>query len=359
MASPKVQFDGGRWLVARHRSHLEADRARRADVLGALGVSAARLGRWPDARRHAAGALRAQPTNPRRWARLALATVPAAGRRTWGVAPEEPSTLPVVPRVAAELDPSDDAAGTAALDALLFLPHGYRTNPARSADAEGTPFWTPEAPTGGNDVRFQDQVYRWAARLVRTGQVGPSVVDIGCGSGHKLVRHIAPVTDGWLGVDQPSGIATASATFPDGRWLAVDLATDEAWTELDARRPDLVLCADVIEHLTDPHALLARLRTLAGPDGQVLLSTPDRSRLDDTDPLGPPRNARHIREWSHAEMELLLESAGFEIVAQRHLLPRRYSATVLEAKRTVHRALHGRMIPDRRSCMAFLLRPAP
>lgn len=356
MASPKVQFDGGRWLLARHDRHLAADRSRRADVLGMLGVSAARLGRWPDARRYAVGALRAQPTDPRRWARLALAAVPAAGRRAWGTAPDEPSTLPVVPKVAADLDPDDER--TAALDALLFLPHGYRTNPARSADAEGTPFWTPEAPTGGNDVRFQDQVYRWAARLVRSGEVGSTVVDIGCGSGHKLVRHVAPVTDRWLGVDQPSGIATATATFPDGRWLAVDLATDDAWAELDAQHPDLVLCADVIEHLTDPHLLLARLRALAGPDGRVLLSTPDRARLDDASPLGPPRNPRHIREWSRDEMELLLESTGFEVVAQRHLLPRRYSPTVLEAKRTVHRALHGRAVPDRRSCMAFLLRPA-
>jgi SAM-dependent methyltransferase len=283
--------------------------------------------------------------------------VPALARRVWGRAPTtDASSLPLVRELARGA--SADGSEGGRLDDLLFLPYGYRTNPARSADAAGTPFWTPEAPTGGNDVRFQDPVYRWAARLLRQGTVRAPVVDIGCGSGHKLVQRIAPVTEQWLGVDQPSGIATASATFPEGRWLAADLATDEAWAEIETHQPGLVLCADVIEHLTDPYALLDRLHALAGPDGLVLLSTPNRSMLDDVPPLGPPRNPRHIREWNEDELRLLLEATRFEVVASRHLLPRRYSPTVLEAKRTVHRALHRRMVPDRRSCMAFLLRPA-
>ena len=38
---------------------------------------------------------------------------------------------------------------------------------------------------------------------------------------------------------------------------------------------DVVLCGDVVEHLRDPIATLARLRPLLRPGGRVVLSTPN------------------------------------------------------------------------------------
>ena len=95
-----------------------------------------------------------------------------------------------------------------------------------------------------------------------------------------------------------------------------------------------------------------------GPEGRLLLSTPDRARLERSAVLGPPANARHVREWTRDEMELLLLSTGFREERRWHLLPRSYSRTRTELNRTIHRALHLKAVPDRRTCMVFLLAQA-
>ena len=234
----------------------------------------------------------------------------------------------------------------------LFLPDAYRTNPAASADRDGTPYWN-----GGltdNDIRFQVPVYRLAARRAR--QLSPGLVmDIGCGSGDKLAEFFGTSPARIVGVDQDSAIRFARDRFPSIEWLSGDLDAEQFWTELTEFRPDLVICADVIEHLVDPAALLRRLHHLIG-DGLLILSTPDRASLDHADPLGPPGNRRHIREWTADELSKFVAAAGFRTVARHHVLPRRYSPTKVELKRTAWRALHALPIPDRRSCQVHELR---
>jgi hypothetical protein len=55
------------------------------------------------------------------------------------------------------------------------------------------------------------------------------------------------------------------------------------------------------------------------------------------------------------EMTRLLRSAHFEVLASKHVLPRHYSLTVLEAKMFVWRAVHRLPVPARRSSMVFEL----
>jgi SAM-dependent methyltransferase len=233
----------------------------------------------------------------------------------------------------------------------LFLPPDYRTNRPASADSAGTPFW--KDGLAQNDVRYQVPVYRLAAKLAR--RIDPHVIiDIGCGSGDKLAEFFGTSRARVVGVDQESAIYLARSRFPRVEWVSADLETDDVWQQLTALRPGLVICADVIEHLADPLNLLTRLRVLSAA-GVVLISTPDRSRLD-VPQSGPPGNPRHVREWSAPELAQLVTANGFEVMAHHHLLPRRYSPTVLELKRVVHRALHLRAIPDRRCNQALELR---
>ncbi len=243
--------------------------------------------------------------------------------------------------------PSDD--GRAARE--LFLPWGYVENENRSADRGGTPFW--DQGSAAADDRSQVPVYRVAARLVARRAWSP-VVDIGCGTGSKLVRFLG--THDIVGADQDSAIDLAEAAFPDRTWLRGDLGDDALWTELAERKPALAICADVVEHVDDPVDLLSRLRATMRPAGHVLISTPDRAVLEGASPLGPPTNPKHIREWSREEFELLLESVGFTIERAWHLLPRSYSFRRTELNRTIYRGVHGRAVPDRRSCMCFLVR---
>lgn len=233
----------------------------------------------------------------------------------------------------------------------FHLPVGYRTNPPASADRDGTSYW--ELGLTHNDVRYQVPVYRLAAKRART--LRPALVmDIGCGSGDKLNEFFGKSPYGVVGVDQESAIQLARARFDRVEWLSGDLDSEEFWTTLSTYEPDLVICSDVIEHLVDPLGLLRRLNNVIG-DGLLVLSTPDRSRLD-SDPLGPPGNPRHIREWTAEELSRLLEASGFHIVDQHHVLPRRYSPTIAEFRRFVGRARRGMALPDRRTCQVHELR---
>jgi SAM-dependent methyltransferase len=238
--------------------------------------------------------------------------------------------------------------------AKLFLPARYRTNPQASADRDGTPFW--EAGLAHNDIRYQVPVYRLAAKRARRMPAG-LVMDIGCGSGDKLSEFFGSSEFRVVGVDQESAIRLAQGRFPGVEWLSGDLDREEFWVHLSTFEPSLTICADVIEHLVEPVGLLRRLHNLIG-QGLLVLSTPDRSRLTTGQLLGPPGNPRHIREWSSDELCRLVQAHGFRIVGRHHLLPRRYSPTVLELKRVVWRVLHGLSVPDARSCQVLELRRA-
>jgi predicted TPR repeat methyltransferase len=348
LSNPRILAQGTRWILSRHQQAFDRSPADAASYHRIAGVSSARAGDTDRARRHFASSLRAQP-DARTAARLLVASSSGLARRVWG------SDDHYVDRAAMERQ-GLGAVGGASDDSRrsdsLFLPWKYSENPPASADSGGNPFW--EQGTATNDVRFQDPVYRWAARLARDEEHLP-VIDIGCGSGHKLVHRVGAVTDRFLGVDQPSGIAIARKEFPDREWLGGDLGDESFWTELSALRARLVLCSDVIEHVEEPRLLLERLARLAG-DGHILVSTPDRARLENADSLGPPVNPRHIREWSADELELLCESAGLAVVARRRFLPRRYGWNSVDRNRTAYRALHLRALPDRRSSYALLLR---
>lgn len=237
----------------------------------------------------------------------------------------------------------------------LFLPEGYRENRPATADADGAGYWAdPEETRARNRRRYQDPVYRLAARLARRDRPR-LVLDVGCGTGVNLVHRVGKVTDRTVGVDQASAIAMASEQFPDRRWISGDLRAEKVWADLRELDPELLICADVIEHVTDPRELLARLHGLLGSSGALILSTPDRDQMEGATRSGPPTNPRHIREWSFPEMRSLLESARFRIRSARHLLPRRYPLTTAEAKILAWRALHLKRIPGARSCMVFEL----
>lgn len=352
LLNPRLVYDGTRWVLSRHAQRFALDRTERSNWEGVAAVNAARL-RDPMARVHAARSVRDNPSNLRAWARLAAIGTPARLRR-WkgaGVAQQISESQRSPLRQAVSFRGTEVAALSDKSD-FLFLPWRYRENPPSSSDTDGQTYWSGSNDT--SDVRLQDPVYRLAERLVGGQQM--RVLDVGCGTGEKLVRRVGPHAASWWGVDQPSAIALARRHASEDHWIAGDLTVDATWERLESLEPDLVVCVDVVEHVADPVLLLKRLADVPAPNGRVLLSTPDRSRLEDRDPLGPPNNPRHVREWTEDEMRLLLDAVGFEVLRARHLLPRSYSPTPVEFRRSAYRLLHGRPVPDPRTCMAFLLR---
>lgn len=232
------------------------------------------------------------------------------------------------------------------------LPARYEENPLASADGASSTYWG--AASLKVQERFQVPVYRLALQRARERRTG-LVVDIGCGSGKKLTRFFESFPGRVIGVDQESGIAIARHRSSTLEWICGDLEDDQLWRDLRNVRPDLVICSDVIEHLRDPITLLNRLSSLVG-SGLLILSTPDRSHMENAAPLGPPMNPLHVREWTTAELCRLVTDCGFDVERVHHLLPRGYSVSLHDLRLLAIRALRGLTLPEPRSCQVLELR---
>jgi 2-polyprenyl-3-methyl-5-hydroxy-6-metoxy-1,4-benzoquinol methylase len=109
------------------------------------------------------------------------------------------------------------------------------------------------------------------AKLLALVGSGKRVLDVGCSSGY-LARPL--VADGCTVV----GVEFDPVAAEEARSVCTDVLVGDAETmELPFEREsfDVVLCGDLIEHLRDPEAFLARVRPLLHPDGRLVLTTPN------------------------------------------------------------------------------------
>jgi GT2 family glycosyltransferase/2-polyprenyl-3-methyl-5-hydroxy-6-metoxy-1,4-benzoquinol methylase/glycosyltransferase involved in cell wall biosynthesis len=112
----------------------------------------------------------------------------------------------------------------------------------------------------------------WAALLARVPQ-GAEVLDVGCASGSFAValrRKGCRVT----GIE-PDAAAAAVARSRCDVLLEGEVETMLARGLLPAGAFDVVILADVLEHLVDPSAVLAQLRPVLRPGGFLLASLPN------------------------------------------------------------------------------------
>jgi glycosyltransferase involved in cell wall biosynthesis len=80
---PAVVLSTSEYLLARHHDQLARSPETLANFHARAGVAAARLGRYPAARRHLALAVRAHPRRAKHWLRLGVALVPPVGDAVW------------------------------------------------------------------------------------------------------------------------------------------------------------------------------------------------------------------------------------------------------------------------------------
>ena len=180
-----------------------------------------------------------------------------------------------------------------------------------NATLEQTPgdYWTATRLLLSHYAQYA--VYQKAAAWMRQHQL-QSVLDVGCGPGHKLVEHLEPIADRVVGIDQPSCIAKAHALFPDTR-VQFTSADFEQPGHLDLEPCDLVMSVDVIEHMLDPDRLLAFIRSHCHEKSYVLISTPERDIRRGKNNLKSPKS-EHVREWNIAEFGAYLTGEGFKVV---------------------------------------------
>jgi hypothetical protein len=276
--NPRRLYDGTRWILARHAELFAGQRTAITRYEGVAATNAARLGEWRSARRRFLRSALASPTSPRTWGRLALAAVPAAGRRVWnrhGVfASHDISEVGVLDQTAHGGDDRDPE---------LFLAWRYRQG-VPTGDGGSSPCTdTGTSPgCGAADDRTGWRVVT-PAELARCGRVGRRVAR------QARRRRWSPLVE----VQVPPG-GDGVAGEPPGE------------------RPGVTLCLDGLERVEDPVALLRHVAEVAD-GGPVVVATPDRSVVDPDRPVGPPSDTTHRREWTHDQFELLLLSAGFDV----------------------------------------------
>lgn len=143
---------------------------------------------------------------------------------------------------------------------------------------------------------WQPDVYTAAFQAARKLGV-KRLIDIGCGRAHKLVD----VMDEFeiVGIDYGENVLACMRRYPQHTWIAADL--EDRLPDIDGKDA-IIICADVIEHLQNPTALLAGLARELVCNKLCFLSTPDRIRTYGYDHDGAPSNPHHVREWTPHEL---------------------------------------------------------
>jgi|SRR5947209_1834252 len=148
----------------------------------------------------------------------------------------------------------------------------------------------------GNRDQWQQEVYRYAAELCQQLNF-KTVCDVGCGSAYKLLKYLGHLDV--IGVDMPETVQLLRERHPERAWQS-------GFDEVPSQAIDLVIAADVIEHLPNPDEMM-RFIARIGPR-HILISTPDRDLFRAGTYNGPPGNPAHVREWNFTELEAYVSS---------------------------------------------------
>jgi len=144
------------------------------------------------------------------------------------------------------------------------------------------------------------------------------VLSIGCGTcgtEELLQRRGAEV---WGIEFVPASVEAARGKIH--RILLCDVESDEL-PEVPRAYFDLILCADVLEHVRSPERVLARVAEWVSPDGSVLVSVPNSSNYRALRSLFARRDWKyadgglfdrgHVRIFTRKNLLRMIEETGF------------------------------------------------
>ena len=150
----------------------------------------------------------------------------------------------------------------------------------------------------------------WLDRFLSHVPPGGTVLDLGCGMGEPIARHLLDRGAGVVGVDaSPAMIERCRARFPQAEWLVADMRSLDL-----GRRFDGILAWDSFFHLPmdDQRAMFPRFAAHAKPGAPLLFTSGPAE--------GVVVGAYRGRPLYHAslgpeEYERLLSVSGFRVEA--------------------------------------------
>lgn len=232
----------------------------------------------------------------------------------------------------------------------FFIKKGYQTNKLVRIPsveiADDIVYWTPTRMHAAS--YYQYDVYTYALRFIQSKKI-QSMIDVGCGPGKKLQMIHQAVPELEIGgVDQAEAITYCKKTYDFGQWQVEDFEKPQTWSD---NKTDLVICADVIEHLVNPDLVLDNIKNKLNPDGYLIISTPERDKIVGKK-VNIPSNVDHIREWNQTEFAAYLESRGFEILEHKLQYPAKKSINRYFFKMLVKQLLRFQSLKYNQICLA-------
>lgn len=154
------------------------------------------------------------------------------------------------------------------------------------------------------DEQYQRSVYELAATYA-SKITNASILDVGCGSGYKLVNMLGIYNT--TGIEVEPHYSWLLKKYPDRKWMLYNpgLAIGVY--------ADIIICADVIEHVKNPDELMTFLQQVRF--SYLIISTPERDRIFGANDYGPPENTSHYREWNANEFRLYVDK-WFAVIEQ-------------------------------------------
>jgi methionine biosynthesis protein MetW len=164
-----------------------------------------------------------------------------------------------------------------------------------------------------------EEVTGIAAEMISPGS---RVLDVGCGAG-ALTRMLADKCGAEFVGIEPDPVRAARA-MERGLMVHVGYLTQEIIREIGSF--DIVLFADVLEHLPNPQAVLLLSRAALKPRGAVIVSVPNvahwsvrlcllRGKFQYRE--SGIMDATHLRWFTDDGIESLLASSGFRVIQYR------------------------------------------
>jgi len=180
-----------------------------------------------------------------------------------------------------------------------------------------------EEQSGVADRCNRSQRYHHGERVDLLDWLGgryPRVLEIGCGRGGNAAWYRCHGASRIVGIE----VDEASAEEAKGLFDAVYAQPVETSLPRLTERFDLIVCADVLEHLIDPWTVLGQLRGVADPGATLVLSIPNirhyRALLQIAFGAGfryeaeGPFDKTHIRFFTRANLVEMLGSTGWRSV---------------------------------------------
>jgi len=152
--------------------------------------------------------------------------------------------------------------------------------------------------------------------------IGSRVLDIGCGEG-TLTKALSDACRAEFVAIEPDRTRAGRAA---DRGLSVLVGSFDREIIRELKSFDIVLFADVLEHLPNPHAMLLTCREVLRPRGAIIVSVPNVAHWSVRSELLQGRfryqptgimDATHLRWFTATTAKSLIASAGFEVVGYR------------------------------------------